>query len=87
MPISTKIARSPQLVLGSTSPYRRELLQRLQLEFEVASPLTDETPLSGESPLALARRLAAAKAHAVAARFPAAVVIGSDQVADLHGLA
>lgn len=76
-----------RLVLGSTSIYRRELLQRLKVEFEVASPETDETPMPGEQPLALARRLAAAKAHAVAERFPAALVIGSDQVADLHGIA
>jgi septum formation protein len=73
------------LVLGSTSRYRRELLQRLQLPFEVAAPEVDETPNHGESPAALARRLALAKAHAVAANFPEAVVIGSDQVADLDG--
>lgn len=73
------------LVLGSTSRYRRELLQRLQLPFEVAAPDVDETPHSGEYPAALARRLALAKAHAVAAMFPDAVVIGSDQVADLDG--
>jgi len=73
------------LVLGSTSRYRRELLQRLQIPFEVASPEVDETPLPGESPRDLALRLALAKAQAVAARFPQAVVIGSDQVADLHG--
>ncbi len=76
-----------RLILGSTSPYRRELLQRLQIPFEVASPAVDETPLPGETPLALARRLALAKAHAVAAVFPDAVVIGSDQVADLNGQA
>jgi septum formation protein len=78
---------SRPLVLGSTSRYRRELLQRLQLDFEVAAPDLDETPKPGENPLTLARRLALAKAHAVAARFPAAVVIGSDQVADLDGQA
>ena len=75
------------LVLGSTSPYRRELLQRLQIPFEVASPEVDETPLPHEAPDALAARLALAKAHAVARNFPQAVVIGSDQVADLNGLA
>ena len=74
------------LVLGSTSPYRRELLQRLQIPFEVASPDVDETPAKQEAPEHLARRLALAKAHAVAALFPTAVVIGSDQVAELHGL-
>ena len=72
-------------VLGSTSRYRRELLQRLGLPFTVAAPDVDETPLQGEAPRALALRLALAKAHAVAAQHPDAVVIGSDQVADLHG--
>ena len=73
------------LILASTSPYRRELLQRLRLPFEVVSPEVDEMPLPDETPQALAQRLALAKAHAVAARFPEAVVIGSDQVADLDG--
>jgi septum formation protein len=73
------------LVLGSTSRYRRELLARLGVPFEVAAPDVDETPLPGELPLALATRLALAKAQAVAALWPQAVVIGSDQVADLHG--
>ncbi|MDP1657315.1 MAG: Maf family nucleotide pyrophosphatase [Rubrivivax sp.] len=73
------------LILGSTSPYRRELLARLRLPFDVASPDVDETPHPNETPRDLACRLALAKAHAVAARFPAAVVIGSDQVADLDG--
>lgn len=75
----------PQLILGSTSAYRRELLLRLRLPFSVESPQVDETPLAGEPPAALAARLALAKAQAVAARFPDAVVIGSDQVADLNG--
>jgi septum formation protein len=73
------------LVLGSTSRYRRELLERLRVPFTVAAPDVDETPLVGEAPLAMAQRLALAKAHAVANKFPHAVVIGSDQVADLHG--
>ncbi len=73
------------LVLGSTSRYRRELLSRLQLPFEVASPEVDEAPRAGEPPREMALRLALAKAHAVAAQFPGAVVIGSDQVADLAG--
>jgi len=73
------------LILGSTSPYRRELLARLRMPFEVASPHVDETPLPGESPADLACRLALAKARAVAQQFPAAVVIGSDQVADVDG--
>jgi septum formation protein len=73
------------LVLGSTSAYRRELLSRLRVPFEVASPQVDETPRPGEQPAELALRLALAKARDVAQRHPAAVVIGSDQVADLHG--
>ena len=73
------------LILGSTSPYRRELLQRLQLPFEVVGPQVDETPLPGEAPQALAERLALAKANAVAILYPQALVIGSDQVADLDG--
>lgn len=78
-------AATRTLILGSTSRYRRELLGRLRLPFDVVSPEVDETPLPGEAPSALARRLALAKAQAVATRFPAAVVIGSDQVADLDG--
>ena len=74
------------LILGSTSRYRRELLERLNLAFDVASPEVDETPLPGETPRALAQRLALAKARAVAASAPHAVVIGADQVADLNGL-
>jgi septum formation protein len=73
------------LILGSTSRYRRELLQRLRIAFDVVSPDVDETPLPGETPHALATRLALAKAQAVAAIHPNAVVIGSDQVADLNG--
>jgi septum formation protein len=73
------------VVLGSTSPYRRELLERLRIPFVVSAPGVDETPHPGEAPQALARRLALAKARAVAALHPEAVVIGSDQVADLAG--
>jgi septum formation protein len=73
------------LVLGSTSVYRRELLTRLRLPFTVAPPHVDETPRPGEAPAELARRLAAAKAAAVARLHPQAIVIGSDQVADLDG--
>ena len=79
--------RTRRLILGSTSRYRRELLQRLQIPFEVVSPEVDESQLSGETPGQLARRLALAKARAVATNFPNAVVIGSDQVADLAGQA
>lgn len=76
---------SSGLILASTSRYRRELLERLRMPFAVVSPHTDETPLLGEAPAALAMRLALAKAHAVARLHPHAVVIGSDQVADLDG--
>jgi septum formation protein len=75
----------PPLILGSTSRYRRELLERLHLPFTVVGPQVDETPLPGEAPAALALRLALAKARAVAQGHPGAVVIGSDQVADLDG--
>ena len=74
------------LILGSTSAYRRELLNRLRIPFSVEAPEVDETPLAGELPLALATRLALAKARAVAYKHPESVVIGSDQVADLEGL-
>jgi septum formation protein len=73
------------MVLGSSSPYRRELLSRLKVDFDVDLPHVDETPQAGESPRELALRLALAKARAVAARHPQAAVIGSDQVADLEG--
>jgi len=74
-----------QLVLASTSPYRRELLGRLGLPFEVANPQTDETPLPGETPTATALRLSEAKARAVALQYPDALIIGSDQVAVMDG--
>jgi septum formation protein len=67
--------------------YRRELLERLRIPFEIISPKVDETPLTGESTLDLALRLAQAKAAAVAKEHPDAWVIGSDQVADLCGAA
>jgi septum formation protein len=73
------------IILGSTSRYRRELLIRLQIPFDAVAPEVDETPLPNEPPRALAQRLALAKAQAVAARHPTAIVIGSDQVADLNG--
>lgn len=75
----------PPLVLASTSRYRRELLARLRLPFEVRAPEVDETPQPGETPAALSERLALAKARAVAAAHPQAIVIGSDQVAELDG--
>jgi septum formation protein len=78
---------APRLILASTSRYRRELLQRLRLPFDVISPGVDEAALAGEGPAALATRLALAKAQAVAAGAADAVVIGSDQVAELDGRA
>ncbi|WP_461466867.1 Maf family nucleotide pyrophosphatase [Melaminivora sp.] len=83
MPITPTPPRP--LVLASSSRYRLELLQRLQLPLTVAVPAVDETPQPGEAPRALALRLALAKARAVAQQQPQAVVIGSDQVADLQG--
>jgi septum formation protein len=79
-------AAAPRLILGSTSRYRRELLDRLRIPFEVASPLVDEKPAAHEAPAALAQRLALAKARDVAARSSGdVIVIGSDQVADVDG--
>jgi len=77
----------PRLILASTSRYRRELLQRLRLPFETVAPEVDEAADAAEAPAATARRLALAKAVAVARREPQAVVIGSDQVAELDGAA
>jgi septum formation protein len=74
-----------KLVLASTSPFRRALLARLGVPFEVAAPDVDETPLPGESPDDTARRLSILKARAVAAHYPDALIIGSDQVALLEG--
>jgi len=78
---------SPPLVLASTSPYRRELLERLQWPFEVAAPGIDEGTFAGERPAQTALRLAEAKARAVATARSDALVIGSDQVADCDGMA
>lgn len=75
----------PTLILGSTSRYRREMLQRLRIPFDIQAPEVDETPGATELPADLALRLAIAKARAVAHHHPDAVVIGSDQVADLDG--
>lgn len=85
-PTITKSSETSRpLILGSTSRYRAELLGRLRVPFQSVAPTVDETPLPGESPAPLALRLALAKARDVAQRFPEAVVIGSDQVADLSG--
>jgi septum formation protein len=77
----------PRLVLASSSPYRRELLERLQIPFIIDKPDVDETAYLGESPLTLVRRLARAKALAVAQAHPGCHIIGSDQVLDLEGQA
>jgi septum formation protein len=74
------------LILASTSPFRRELLERLGLAFTVEAPGVDEAHLQGEPPAERALRLAVAKAEAVALRYPRAVVIGSDQVAAAGGV-
>ncbi|MEO6365691.1 MAG: Maf family nucleotide pyrophosphatase [Luteimonas sp.] len=76
----------PRLILASTSPYRRELLQRLRLPFEVMYPDVDEVAYLNEAPMTLATRLAKAKALAISARAPDACVIGSDQVAECDGV-
>lgn len=80
------MASQLRLILASTSRYRRELLERLCIPFDVVPPQVDETPLAAEPPSALSERLALAKAQAVARLHPQALVIGSDQVADLDGV-
>lgn len=75
--------RRHSLVLASTSPYRRELLARLRLPFDVVSPDVDEKALAGEAPEQTALRLSEAKARAAAERYPTALIIGSDQVAHI----
>ncbi|MEO6146171.1 MAG: Maf family nucleotide pyrophosphatase [Sulfuriferula sp.] len=74
------------LVLASTSPYRRELLSRLQIPFTVIAPEVDETPLPEETPEATALRLSQLKARAAQSSYPKALIIGSDQVATVDGL-
>lgn len=86
MPAKTT-GKARRLVLGSTSRYRRELLARLGVPFEVAGPGVDEAALAGEAPAATALRLSEAKARALASQFPDALIIGSDQVADCAGRA
>lgn len=82
---TTAAPRCRQLILASSSPYRRELLQRLGIPFQSIAPHIDERPSEGELPERLAVRLAREKAFAIAHSHPTAVVIGSDQVADLRG--
>lgn len=78
---------SSPIVLASSSPYRRVLLQRLRVPFDAVAPEVDETSHAGETPAQTARRLALLKASAVGLRHPDAIVIGSDQVAEMDGLA
>jgi septum formation protein len=78
-------AKQQTLVLASTSPFRKALLQRLGLVFETLSPQVDETPLQGESATAMVKRLSEAKARAGAQQYADALIIGSDQVAVCEG--
>lgn len=75
----------PRLILASTSPWRRALLEKLTIPFECATPDVDETPMPGEAPRQLVLRLAQAKAQSLAARFPNHLIIGSDQICVLDG--
>jgi septum formation protein len=81
MPPATPAITNLRLVLASTSPYRRQLMERFGLRFTVAAPAVDETALPGERPVELVHRLARAKAETIARRNPSSIVIGSDQVA------
>jgi len=87
----TQLAAAPRIVLASTSRYRRELLARVVVAFDVFAPQVDETAAAGEAPRQTALRLAREKAAAIAARAPAGapgwLVIGSDQIAELDGKA
>ena len=80
---ATNLPATRTLVLASSSPFRRELLQRLRLPFSWAAPAVNEDPLAGENPVELVQRLARSKAMNLAGRFPGALIIGSDQVAVL----
>lgn len=75
----------PQLILASTSPWRRALLEKLAIPFECAAPEVDETPLPGETPRHLVLRLAQKKAQSLAHRYPSHLIIGSDQICVLDG--
>lgn len=83
--MATIMANNPELILASSSRYRRELLDRLGLAYTAEASDIDETALPGETPVETSKRLAREKARFIAARHPGAVVIGSDQVADLEG--
>lgn len=80
-----KDAKMPPIVLASSSPYRRQLIEKLGISFSTASPDIDESPRTGESPADLAKRLSENKAKALASDYPSHLIIGSDQVAELHG--
>lgn len=80
-------ANSPTLILASSSRYRRGLLEKLGLNIRAIAPNIDESPQPGEKPQDLAQRLAEQKAHAAAIEHPGALIIASDQVADLNGQA
>ncbi|EDX4823798.1 septum formation inhibitor Maf [Salmonella enterica] len=75
----------PRLILASTSPWRRALLEKLTIPFECAAPEVDETPIQSEAPRQLVLRLAQAKAQSLAHRYPAHLIIGSDQICVLDG--
>ncbi|ENH4878649.1 septum formation inhibitor Maf [Salmonella enterica] len=75
----------PRLILASTSPWRRALLEKLTIPFKCAAPEVDETPIQGEAPRQLVLRLAQAKAQSLAHRYPAHLIIGSDQICVLDG--
>jgi MAF protein len=85
MPESPSKSISPELILASSSPYRKQLLSKLTLSFECISPEIDESPLQNETPEALVKRLSLEKAQAISADRPNALIIGSDQVAVLDG--
>lgn len=86
MPIVHHSSTFPRLILASSSKYRKELLSRLRIPFDVEVPDIDETPLAGEAPEVTAVRLAQEKALAIASHYRGALIIGSDQVATLDGL-
>lgn len=77
----------PQIILASTSPFRKQLLEKLQLPFETANPKLDETPLTNETVVDMVQRLSRQKAQVVASQYPDAIVIGSDQSATFNGKA
>ena len=75
----------PQLILGSSSPFRKAILDKLNLDYQTASPDIDETPLSNEAPQDYVARLAEAKARRLKTDYPDALIIGSDQTAVING--